>query len=220
MDTIRTLIQNDAVQARMNLYLRLLYNEGDADIARIAAARGQAPPNTLAILRQMDFERLKVERRARINQLMIHLGKQCGALWSALPKDLLRPLVSEFANSEDFWEIRGRNLAENFCLFARTYFNERDQTFFGDLAELLGTVSALMSGSDTPSPWRRHFAPRDNLPGSQKSEAMRLSSDLLDAEGNIRLTPAAESSAAGRHEICVYRFPDGSCILSGIDRIK
>src|SRR5579862_4952673 len=195
MSTIEELLNEDDVQARMALYLRLLYSEPDAAAARTALAAGRAAPATLAVLRGLDFERLQVERRARLSQLILHLGKQSQPLWVALGGET-RAVVSAFANSPLFWQVRGRTIVENFCLFAHERLEADGRPFLADLAELVGTMSALMAGLGPSSPWRDHDVPGVALPDAEGGESFVARFDLIDDDGTVRST-ASEAACPG-----------------------
>jgi len=122
--------------------------------------------------------------------------------------------VSGYANSGTFWEPCGRTLAENFSIFARAYFDGLNHIFLGDVAELLGTMSALMTNPDSRSPWAGHRKPRFDVPGSQFAEAMSLRTEVLGEDGMVRSTMPSELGAQDLFEASVHRFADGSCILA------
>ena len=198
----------------MDLHLRLLYSESAAKIAAQTLQNRQAPAETLAVLETFNFERLQVERRARHAQLGVHLGKQCASLWECLGEVEVVNAVAAFADSAAFWEVRGRTLTENFAVFARAHFESKGNGFVADLAELLGTLSAVMSKSIIDCPWPNHAAAPSNYLGCEWSETMQLGFDLIDESGQIRSQSAGGEVSPESIQHSVYRFRDGSCLIA------
>lgn len=215
-----SLLYNNDVIARMNIHMRLLYSETDAKRAQLALERRDIPSENWEMLAAVNFIRLAVERQSRIGQLVLHLGKQCGPLWSCISQSHIFELVSDFANSEEFWQVRGRTLAENFCMYVHSKFKEKENSFLGNLAELLGTMSALMANSEAKSPWTGHRQPSFSVGREIQSEAFLSDFDLLDCNGKILTDIPNYPKRPNAFETSIFRMSDGSCLLGSIDLME
>lgn len=172
---------------KMRMHLRVLYS---ADLTKEAPSiESLSTASYRQFMETFDCERLIVERRQRIADLIGHCRRQCEALWRAAGDERLANFMSAFAGDESFWEPRGRSLSENFCLFATARFTASGEEGLADLARLVGVVCGLSAAPDQQSPWPSAKPAPAHLrtPRVVATEAFVSSFDLLDSDSKVSL---------------------------------
>lgn len=167
---------NDSEATQTQLYIRLLFSAECARQTAEALRTGALPPRVAGWVRELDFSRLELERAARLRNLSFYLTRALDSLRALLEPSDWDVLVSSYCDSEQFWQHSGRNLAENFCLYAHDVLQARGQGFLASVARLDGVTSGLHAGG--ASPW----------PGVHRggaSETLVSAWPLLDAEGSL-----------------------------------
>jgi len=137
-------------------YLKILYSEKEW-----AKCKEDKTEQMLVLKSSIDIERLIVERKARVRNLRTHLHQSLLLLPKFLTRKEFLPLVTNFCNSDLFWEYKGRTLEENFCFYLIKQ-NELNGPL-QDLAKIDGILIGLGSNSKAPSPWGNSNYPSSSI---------------------------------------------------------
>ncbi len=177
-ESLEGLLARDSLQARTQLYLRLLYSDA-AERELNRAVIEVLPAPTQALLKSLDRGRISREREARIRNLAGFIRRGSPALAKFLGEELFLKCIDAFANSFYFWEGKGRTLVEAFCLFCfdKKIINRQEGR---DLAQLTGVASGLLANVNRSSPWSDHVLriSRD-AKGALAEESFECRGDLL-----------------------------------------
>jgi hypothetical protein len=220
---LQHLLQSTSPASRTALYLRLLYspNSARAVQALLGGAEG-CEPQTLAFLRTIDFERLDLEQKARLRNLMHHLGEALPCSWALLGADLRRDLAERFVDTPSFWSFPGRSLPESFALVAWQLLQERQLSFLADTVRLEGVLSGIVTKPGAASPWldlagAGHEC--DELPDGGRVEWFPSRWQLLTDDSQLP-TPASAAELAARapapHRISLTLDRDGDLEIACI----
>jgi hypothetical protein len=167
---------NDSAATQTQLYIRLLFSAECARQTAKALQTGALPPRVAGWVRALDFGRLDLERAARLRNLSFYLTRAVDTLRALLAPSDWDALVSSYCDSDQFWQQRGRNLAENFCLYAHDVLHARGQGFLASVARLDGVTSGLHAGGTSPWPGVHQGGP---------SETLVSAWPLLDDQGSL-----------------------------------
>jgi hypothetical protein len=173
------LLREDSLQARTEVYLRLLYSRIAWGALRRVHA-DQLPAATYRLIENIDKDRISGEREARLRNLASFIRRGTPSLFELLGEAAFAEQIVAFADSSDFWKGKGRTLVEAFCLFCVR--GKRLATEEGrDLAKLTGIASGILSDPRRASPWantlhRRFDPPRGGLVAE---ESFECGGDLL-----------------------------------------
>jgi len=209
-------LASDATAARLFVYQRMLYSTVVADVVFETARSfpSEVAEPMLEWIRGVDTEQLAAERAARVRNLSAHLARALPTLQGMLGTDLHREWVSRFADAIEFWQARGRTLAENYCLYVAPRL---DDLFLSTLARLDGTLSGLAAAPRAASPWSGEPTP-PVLDGALATEVFRSPVHLLSATQALPLT-VDRPIAASRMErtIAVALLADRSSVVLALD---
>ena len=125
-----------AALARTHAYLRALYGQVDCE--------------DIEGLLSLDSDRLRVESEARVRNLAAQLKRACPRVAAVSGPDFGK-YVASFASAAMFWEVQGRTLAENFCLYLVGSLSP-ELDYLSDVAQLDGIVSGISTGKISPWP--------------------------------------------------------------------
>ena len=152
-----------------------------------------------------DFDRLEIERAARVRNLRTKLRKSSLFLSNLLDQQSFLPYTKEFCNSGGIWRKRGRSLLEEFAL----YLNEAPDTpkEIAAAARIDGVRGALLARPDSPSPWPDHLVMSGE--GYLGSEVIHFSRDQVDA--SVLALCGADEATKNADDIAVMiiRLDDG-----------
>jgi hypothetical protein len=212
------LLQADTARARTELYLRLLYGSRICEEVLAFAARHpeRVPATTRAVLGTIDPALLRLEHRARRRNLARHLLRAAPSLALAFEEAVLGEMVEAFTDAPEFWDARGRSLAENFCLFA--WERTGPAASFGrDVLRLCGIVTG-QSVRPEGSPWGAEGREPSPLPGAVALETFVSGWRLVDRAGRLPREDNLEVvSAPVRSRIVVATLADRKVIALSID---
>lgn len=135
--------EKQAALTRTQTYLRALYGVVDRE--------------DLDSFLSLDKQRLQVERDARVRNWVAQLRRACPRV-AAVAGANFGQLVSSFASSVLFWEVKGRTLAENFCLHLHGHLSPEFE-YLSDVAQLDGVISGVCTGK--ASPWPPSAIPKE-----------------------------------------------------------
>jgi hypothetical protein len=218
--SVTELLATDTPVARTELYLRLLYSDASADAARTALAAAAVGGPTAAMLQQIDWQGLDVERRARRRNLFAQLVRRSPTLMGAIGEPLLRPLLDAFTNDDAFWSGSGRTLLENFAFAVHDRLRRDGFDYEADVLVLEALISGVHSDSDLPPPWTcwDRWAGPIEVQGAEHAESLVTRWQLLDADGRL---PTADTVAATRtpklQRIVVARLPEREMFLFSVE---
>jgi hypothetical protein len=177
------LLTSDQSADRGQLYLRLLYNQPLSAylIEQVEMAPASFPAATVRLLRSVNKYHLEVERAARIRNLTHHLARACPRFAAFMERELLHGWVQQFASSPDFWHMRGRTLAENFCLFL---YPKLPDPLLSEALRLDGIISGLSADPYVASPWTGAMH-QTVVDGAIATELMQSKVRLLGDDGAL-----------------------------------
>lgn len=223
-DECRQLVQTNSFEARNIIYQRLLYSSQWADfILSILADNSIALPSaTRELFESLDYERLRIERNARVKNLDRHFERNCPNLYFCYSKEKLTPVFQEFVNSRDFWLIKGRTLSENFCLYVYKALSKETEGFIQDVAMLNGIMSGIASlDGNIVSPWDTTMETNTVLFSTPVAIVESFSSrwQILDSKGML---PNEENldyvSQENPQEILVVKTVRGNIVAVAVSK--
>jgi len=213
---LQHLLQSDAPASRTALYLRLLYSPSCARaVHALLGGTESCAPQTLAFLKSIDFERLGLEQKARLRNLMYHLGEAFPCSWRLMDVDLRRDLVERFVETPSFWRFPGRSLPESFALVAWQILRERQRSFLADVVRLEGVLSGFATAPSKAAPWQ-NLAGADHecvaTTAGETAERFPSQWQLLDDDSQLP-TPSSAAELMARapapHRISLTLDHDG-----------
>jgi hypothetical protein len=211
-------MRSASVEARVELYLRLLYSGTCAARAEEAhlVGRDAVSDEVAEFLRGIDFARLRIERSARIRNLAHALLTDFSPALRERPKAERVMFAALFADTAAFWEGRGRCLKENYALFLFGSYQKDGRHSWADLVRLEGVLAGLGASHGEPSPWS--LIPgltheRSRSPAGGQRERFFSGWPLLDPAGRLATPEYAARLASmprGKYRITVEIEPDSS----------
>ncbi len=151
---LNSLFETNKFSNLTNLYLQLLYSQKAAELAKEKLNAQSASPLVLKLLKTINFDRLSIEREARIGNLTTQLARICRIFFSICPRPRARVYVAQFCQSNLFWEFKGRSLEENFAVFLFDHLKSEGEFGLAEVIKLDGIISAVQIATDLESPWK------------------------------------------------------------------
>jgi hypothetical protein len=209
---IRQHLGTDSVDARHELFLRMLYSPlfSVRVLAMAQSEPERVPPRSRLFLASIPPAKLAREQEARQRNLANHIARACPRLTSQLTTQGLGPLVARFCDTPFFWREHGRSLGENFCLYVSHGEARAKDALIRSLARLDGVCSGLPNRSSATSPWTGESTATDEL-GILASETVYLERALFDREHRLLAPDDLRHEDGGPAQIIEVQFAsDGS----------
>ena len=178
----RLLTCDDAL-SRFELYQRIALSAYALRFVQKAVTdgdRGKIPPATLTLLAGVDWRQLSLEQEARSRNYAVALASDMPLFLAATGWDVFRACVEMFLESDSFWHQAGRNLPENFALWATA--NAEVSGYAKATAALEAVLCSYLNCAPSETPWPDHVLTQE---GTCTSEAFWSPCPLVDANGGL-----------------------------------
>lgn len=194
MQNIITTNGHAEAQSLLQDYLKLLYSSSFAETYYQAVDNESDNP-----LFHVNQSHLDFERGARQRNLFKFFQTASPLFSNFFPENMLREVVTNYCDSENFWQYTGRNLVENFCIYFHEKLLINNNRFGADITKLHGIISGLPLTVDLQSPWKEskvQFMPELSL----FEESFYSPFQLVNHDGVIQ-TEQPEFEQSSNYEI-------------------
>lgn len=131
---------------------------------------------------------LVAEQQARHRNLFNFLKMSNPPLFLVLEEFQLKTEVSEYCDSDNFWQFQGRTLLENFCLYIYNKPSYMNKVFIREVAKVSGIISGLFQAyrdNSIISPWKNRVQFFDTQSQKTVEESFESSIPIINASGII-----------------------------------
>jgi len=153
------------------------------------------------LLHNVNIEHLKFEQGARQRNLFKFFQTATPLFTNFFSEEVLRKAVAGYCDSDDFWQFRGRNIVENFCLYFHNYLVRDKNNFGADITKLYGIISGLSHTMDLNSPWQGSLVSYDPYSFIWKEKFHSLF-QLIQTNGEIQ----SQLAISSHEEIVEYEI--------------
>ena len=132
------LFSRNNAESRMELYTMLIYSSVVMERVIQLLANCKNKTKNYIFLRELNYDRLKVEQNARMRNMIFHLKQ------NQLVKEIIEIegrnvdiLIPDFFNSSHFWSPKGLDFAESFICFFHEHYSSRNMEKIADLIRII-----------------------------------------------------------------------------------